>query len=197
MRGNFISKFSCCKVVNECVEFCRSHFESVPIVHLQARSFSTGRLAFSVFQSNETIGSSASCLDAKSLLGMMHEFLGAHERTRHSAANIEEILPYWFKLEHLVERSRSKYFCRSYSHKFSNVLHGILCHITVLLLSKMQNRNECRLRTWVTSNNFICNCNICIGEAAHRSTSPNTGSIEEITATASAMRPSRIMCGSA
>ena len=139
--------------------------------------------------------SGAARLYAKHVFGVMHQFLSTHQCARHGSAHVDEIFANWLEAEHFVERCRSVHLSRSDADKLAKMHHRFARDVTVLFLCQMQQWNECRLGSWIASNDFFGCCHVGIVQTTHRSTSPSTGSTDEITATASATRPPRIMCG--
>src|SRR5690606_9377266 len=83
------------------------------------------------------------------------------------------------------------------AHQLGDVGHGLVGDVAVLLLGQVQQRHQGRLRPRVAGDDLGRGGQALGAQARHqRSTSPMIGSTEEITATASATRPSCIMWGS-
>jgi len=129
---------------------------------------------------------------------VVHQVLGTHQGARESSTNVDQVFAHRLELEHLVERGRSIHLGRGGPDQFSDVSHRFVGHVTVLLLSEVQQGNGRGTRAGITPDDFFGEAHVFVGQASHqRSTSPSTGSTEEMTATASATKPPRIMCGSA
>ena len=187
------------EVVEQGVEFLGGDPVPVAVVHLEARGLRARGLALRVLQREQPVGRRRAGLDPELVLGVVHQLLGPHQRTRQRAADVDEVLAGGLEPEHLVERGRAEHLGRSDRHRvggqqFGDVTHRVLGDVAVLLLREVHERDQRRLRLRVAGDDLAGERDIRIGES-HRSTSPRTGSTEEITATASATRPPRIMCG--
>src|SRR5690606_11900641 len=100
-------------------------------------------------------------------------------------------------LEHLVEARRPDDLGRCHLAQLGDVGHGVVRDPAVLLLRQVQQRDQGRLLHRVAGEDLLGAPQVLRAEAGHqRSTSPMIGSTEEMTATASAMSPPCMRCGS-
>src|SRR5206468_7173189 len=108
----------------------------------------------------------------------------------------DEELANRFELEHLVERRRAEDLRRRCTDELADVFDRIVGDVAVLLLGEVQQRDRCGSRDRIAADDLLREHDVRFVESGHyRSTSPRIGSTEEITATASAIKPPRNMCG--
>ena len=169
---------------------------AVAVVDLQARRLGARCLALGVLQREQPVGRRAAGLDAELLLGVVHQFFGAQQRARHRGADVDEVLADRLELEHLVERGRAEDLGRRCADELADVLDRLVGDVAVLLLGEVQQRDRRRPGLRVAPDDLLGVHDVCLVEPRHqRSTSPSTGSTLEMTATASAIKPPRSMCG--
>ncbi len=184
------------QVVDEPVEHLVGHAEPVAVVDLQRRRLGARRLALGVGEGDQPVGRGAAGLDAQLLLGVVHQVVRAEQRARHRVADVDQVLADRLELEHLVERGRAEHLGRGGADQLADVHHGLVGDVAVLLLGHVEQGDRRRPRLRVAGDDLLGQRHVGVVQPGHyRSTSPRTGSTEEMTATASAIRPPCIMCG--
>ena len=89
------------------------------------------------------------------------------------------------------------HFGCGHADEVSNFTHGLGAQPAVLLLRQVAEGDQGRAWLGVQRDQILCLRQEVGREVAHRSTSPMTGSTDEITATASAIMPPRSNTGKA
>src|SRR5690606_4411798 len=110
-------------------------------------------------------------------------------------ADVHAVPPRGVELEHLVEARRAEHLGRGAADELRDVLHRVLGEVAVLLLREVAERDQRGARPGVPGDDLLGECDVRVGEPAHRSTSPMIGSTEEMIATVSARNESFIMWG--
>ena len=126
---------------------------------------------------------------------MVQQIPRTDQLARDVGADVDAVLADRMELKHLIETCGAVHLGGRQVEHLGNMHHGILGYVTILFLRQMQQRNQRRLLARKSADYFLGDGYSFAGKTAHRSTSPSTGSIDEITATASATKPPRIMCG--
>src|SRR6185312_8539613 len=92
--------------------------------------------------------------------------------------------------------SDAEHLRRGRPDQLADVDHRLAGDVAVLLLGEVEQRDHRRAGHRVAGDDLARQGDVGVRQTSHYlSTSPRTGSTEEITATASAIRPPRIMCG--
>ena len=100
----------------------------------------------------------------------------------------DDIGAHRMELEHLVEAGGAVDLGRRAADELGDVLHGVLGEPPVLLLGEVAQRDRGALGAWVVADELAGALHVGGREPGHqRSTSPSTGSMEEMTATTSAI----------
>ena len=100
-------------------------------------------------------------------------------------------------VQHVVEGGRAPHLGRRDAAELGDLVHGLGAQPAVLLLGQVAERDERRAALGVERDQLLGLLADVGVEVAHRSTSPMIGSTEEMTATASAIRPPRSSSGRA
>ena len=107
---------------------------------------------------------------------MVHQRIGAHQRARHRAADVDQVLAGRLEPEHLVERGRAVHLGGRDLDEFGDVAHRVLGDVAVLLLAQVHERDQRRLLLRVPGDDLAGHHHVVVGDATHRSTPPRTGS---------------------
>ena len=194
--GHLVGATAGAEVVEQGVDVVVGDLVEVAVVHLQAGRLGAGRDALDVLEGEGAVGGGAAGLDAEAVLEVVEQLLAADEHAGDVGAHVDEVVADGLALEHLVERAGAEHLGRRDADQLGDVLHGVVGDVAVLLLRQVQERDQRRLGPRVPSDDLGGNAEVRSREASHqRSTSPMIGSTDEIAATASAIRPPRIMWG--
>ena len=185
------------QVVDEHVDLVVGDAVEVAVVDLQARGLGAGRDALDVLERELPVGRRVAGLDAQAVLEVVQQLLAAEQHARDVRAHVDDVVADGLALEHLVERARAEHLGRRDADQLGDVGHGVVGDVAVLLLRQVQQRDERGLAHRVAGDDVLGDRRVLGGEAGHdyRSTSPMIGSTDEMTATASAIRPPRSMWG--
>ena len=139
----------------------------VAVVDLEARGFGTGCDALDVFDGEAAVGGGAAGLDAELLLGVVQKFFAAHDHAGDVRANVHEVGPDGFPLEHLVERASTQDLSRRGVGELCDVLHGFVGDVAVLLLAEVDERDQRRLLLRISGDDLLGHDHVVVGQAGH------------------------------
>ena len=169
----------------------------VAVVDLHAgRAVAVGQ-ALGLFEREDAVGRGAARVDPERGLGVLEQLEGTAEHAGDVGAHRDDVGADRLGEEHVVEGGRAPHLGRRHAAELGDLLHGLGAEPAVLLLGQVAQRDEGRAPLGVEGDERLGPLGDLGVQMAHRSTSPITGSTEEMTATASAMRPPRSKSGSA
>jgi hypothetical protein len=151
------------------------------VVDLERRRAVAGREALDLFDGDIGLGRVA-------LLEMVEHFGAAGDQTRHVRAHRHDELPARTPLQHRVEGARAEHVGGGGAGQLGDLLHCLGREPAVLILRKVRERQDRRLRARVARKDLLRLGEVRLVEEAHRSTSPMIGSMLDTMATASATR---------
>ncbi len=191
----------------------------VAVVDLHARGPVAAGQALGLFEGDGPVGGGAPGVDPEGRLGMLEELHGPIEQTGDVGAHRHQVAAHRLGVQHVVERRRPQHLGRGQIEQGGDVDHDLGRQPTLLFLGQMAQGYERRPRLGIEGDQLPgagggstsqmgeggsrsplgagAGYRGGVGGAAHRSTSPITGSTEEHTDTASANRPPRIITGRA
>ena len=135
-------------------------------------------------------------MSAERGFGVLEELGRAPEQTGDVGADRDDVGPHRLGVQHVVEGGRAAHLGRGDTAQVGDLAHGFGAQPAVLLLGQVAHGDERRTWLGIELHQFPGPLQQFRREMAHRSTSPMTGSTEEMTATASAINPPRNRTGS-
>ena len=129
---------------------------------------------------------------------MVEDLVRAGEHAGDVRADGDDVPAYGLGVEHVVEGRGPPHLGGGAPEKIGDVLHRLFAQPAVLGLGQVAERDQGGATPWVAGHDGLGPGAVVGGQVGHqRSTSPMTGSTEEMTATASAISPPRRSGGSA
>ena len=128
---------------------------------------------------------------------MLEQLLGPAQQAGDVRADRHHVGADRLGVQHVVEGGRAPHLGRGDADQVGDLAHGLGAQPAVLFLRQVAEGDQGRARLGVERDQVLGLRQQVGGEVAHRSTSPMTGSTDEITATASAIRPPRNNTGNA
>ena len=169
----------------------------VAVVDLHARRLVAVGQALGLVQREDAVGRRPAGADTERRLGVLQQLERAAEQAGDVGAHRHDVGADGLDVQHVVEGGGAPHLGRGHAAQLGDLAHGLGDQPAVLLLGQVAQRDERRARLGVERDQLLGPGADVGGEVAHRSTSPMTGSTEEMTATASAMVPPRSSNGRA
>ena len=169
----------------------------VAMVDLHARRLVAVGQALGLVQREDTVGRRPAGAHTEGRLGVLQQLERAAEQAGDVGAHRHGVGADRLDVQHVVEGRGAPHLGRGHAAELGDLAQGLGDQPAVLLLGQVAQRDEGRARLGVERDELLGPAADVGGEVAHRSTSPMTGSTEEMTATASAMVPPRSSSGSA
>ena len=178
------------QVLDEAIEAVRAERPEKAMVHLYTRSLVAPGEALGLLQGELAVSSRLADRDPERGLGKVEHLVGAGEHAGDVGADAEHVPADGLGVEHVIEGCRAPDLGRRAVHELSDLFHRLAGEEAVLGLGKVAKRDEGRSRPRGSKPRSPQPGAIVGRQVAHqRSTSPMTGSTEEMTAMASAIRP--------
>ncbi len=197
VRGHGVLECPAAQVGQQPVEALRRLAADVAVVDLHARRAVAVGQALGLLQGEHAVGRRAAGPHPERRLRVLEELLGATQQAGDVRADRHHVGAHRLGVQHVVERRRAPHLGRGHPDELGDLAHGLGTQPAVLLLGQVAQRDQRRARLGVESDQSPRLLQQIGRQVAHRSTSPMTGSTDEITATASAMSPPRNKTGSA
>ncbi len=153
--------------------------------------------ALGLVQREDAVGRRPAGPHPERTLGVLEELERATEETGDVGAHGDHVGADRLEVQHVVEAGGSLHLGGRHTAELGDVVHRLGGQPPVLCLSQVAERDQGRARLGVERDEVVGLRPGVRVEVAHRSTSPMTGSTEEMTATASAIIAPRRSSGSA
>ena len=197
MRRHRVGERARAQVREQAVEALRCLRADVAVVDLDARRAVAVGQALGLLEREHAVGRRAAGADAERRLGVLEQLERAAEQAGDVGAHRHDVGADRLGVQHVVERGGPPHLGRRHAAQLRDLGHGLGPQPAVLFLRQVAQRDEGRARLRVEVDQLLGPGHDVGARMAHRSTSPITGSTEEITATASAISPPRSSSGSA
>ena len=185
------------QITEQGVEGLRRLRADVAVVDLHAGGAVAVGQALGLVEGEDAVDGRPPGTDPQHRLGVLEQVERAAEQAGDVGAHRQHEGADGLGVQHVIEAGGAAYLRRGHAAQLGDLGHGLGAQPAVLLLGQVAQRDERGTRLGVERHELLCPLADVLVEVAHRSTSPMTGSTEEITATASAMRPPRSSSGRA
>ena len=197
MRRHRVGESARTQVADEPVEALGCLRPDVAVVDLDARRAVAVGQALGLLEREHAVDRRAAGAHPERRLGVLQQLERAVEQAGDVGAERHDVGAHRLGVQHVVEGGGPLHLGRRHAAQLGDLGHGLGPQPAVLLLRQVAQRDEGRARLRVEVDELPGPGHDVGAEVAQRSTSPITGSTEEMTATASAISPPRSSSGSA
>ena len=189
VRWDGVGQCAAAQVDHELIEGLGRLPTHVAVVDLHARRAVAVGQALGLLQGEDAVGCRPAGPDAERGFGVLEQLGRAPEQAGDVGADRDHVGAHRLGVQHVVEGGRAPHLGRRHAAQVGDLAHGLGAQPAVLLLGQVAQGDERRAWLGVERHQVPGPRQQFRREMAHRSTSPMTGSTEEMTATASAIRP--------
>ncbi len=192
MRRHVPAQTTRSQVVDEDVEGLVGNVPEEPVIDGEAGCSPAVGDALDVLEAEHAIGGGGPRARAQRLLGVIEQLIGATQHARDVRAHRDHVGAHRLGAQHLVERGGAYHLGGLEAHDLGYLGDRLGSQPAVLFLCQMADGYESRARMRVERDQLM-GALYHLGRevAAHRSTSPMTGSTDDMVAMASATKPPR------